>query len=917
MNRTFFKNIRREIWETKARFFSIMMIIALGVGFLAGVKSTSPSMINMAENYYSENHLMDFSLISPVGFDEDDINSVAENKDVTDVMPSYSCDVFTPKDDGDAVVRIYSLPYSYKDNDALNTLDVVEGRLPESDKEIVLDADSLKEISVGDTLKIKKKSGDVDATEYLNTLRYKVVGKVRSPLFISFERGNTTIGDGKLNSFAFVKNSCFKSEKYTGLYVKTKASANGNSPFNDGYDDKIKEDKRNLTKIGEDRISRFVKEQQKSLDKKVAKFEKEKKSALKELEEQRKSLEAKEKQLNDGKQAYIMAGMDDSALKPQIEQLEKAKKSLENAERKTNSKLKKAEEKLNEAQKTIDEFKGEGWYINTRDDNPGYSGFEENTQRVDNVAAVFPVFFLLVAILVCVTTMTRLIDEKRTEIGILKALGYSNSSIVVKYLIYASSSGVFGCILGIAVGVPILPRVIYYAYNILYHMPDINIIPAWGVISLSICTAILCTVLVAVFTCKRTLREKASQLMRPKSPKPGNRILLERIPALWKRFGFTSKVTARNLFRYKARLMMTVLGVAGCTALVLAAFYLHDSITGVVDAQYGKIYHYDAIVAVKEDKTKSQLSDLMADIENDGDITDSMPYLNKSVSAKTDDKSVTSSLNLTVPHNNEKFLEMVTLCNRKTGENYTLKDDGVIITEKLSNLLNVKNGDNFTINYNNKRVEVKVSDIVEHYVFSNIYMSRNLYKKLYGENARYNMIMLKSPDLTEQKEKEMGNRYLENSEVAGVTFCSEIMSNFNKTIRSLDIVVLVMIICAGLLALVVLYNLTNINVAERRREIATLKVLGFYNRETSAYIYRENIVLTILGIVFGLILGIFLGYFIIITVEIENVMFGRSINFLSFIWAILLTGVFSLMVNFLMHFKMKKIDMIESLKSIE
>lgn len=917
MNRTFFKNIRREIWETKARFFSIMMIIALGVGFLAGVKSTSPSMINMAENYYSENRLMDFSLISPVGFAENDISSVAENEDVTDVMPVYSCDVFTPLDEGDAVVRISSLPYFYKNNYALNTLDVVEGRLPRNDKEIVLDADTLKDISVGDTLKIKKKSGDTEATDYLKSLNYKVVGKVRSPLFISFERGNTTIGDGKLNSFAFVKNSCFKFEEYTGLYVKTKASADGLSPFDDKYDSKIEEEKKSLTKLGEDRISQFVKEQQKFLDKKVAKFEKVKNSALNKLKEQRKTLEEKEKQLNDAKQAYLMAGMDDYALTPQIEQLEKAKKSLENAEKKTNSKLKKTEEKLNDAQKTIDEFKGKGWYITTRDDNPGYSGFEENTQRVDNVAAVFPVFFLLVAILVCVTTMTRLIDEKRTEIGIIKALGYSNKSIVVKYLIYASSSGVFGCILGIAIGVPILPRVIYYAYGIMYHMPDITIIPAWVAVSLSICAAILCTVLVAVFTCKRTLREKASQLMRPKSPKPGNRILLERIPVLWKRFGFTSKVTARNLFRYKARLMMTVLGVAGCTALVLAAFYLHDSITGVVDAQYGKIYHYDGMLALKEDKTKSDLSDLMTKIENDGDITDSMPYLNKSVSAKTDDNSVSSSLYLTVPHNNEKFLEMVTLRNRMTGDSYTLNDDGVIITEKLSNLLNVKTGDSFTINHDSKRVEVKVSGIAEHYVFSNIYMSQNLYKKLYGENVRYNMIMLKSPNLTEQMEKEFGNRYLENSEVAGVTFCSEIMSNFNKTIRSLDIVVLVMIICAGLLALVVLYNLTNINIAERRREIATLKVLGFYNRETSAYIYRENIVLTILGIVFGLILGIFLGYFIIITVEIENVMFGRSINFLSFVWAILLTGVFSLMVNFLMHFKMKKIDMIESLKSIE
>lgn len=916
MNRTFFKNIRREIWETKARFFSIMMIIALGVGFLAGVKSTSPSMINMAENYYSENRLMDFSLISPVGFDEDDINSVAENKDVTDVMPSYSCDVFTPKDDGDAVVRIYSLPYSNKDNDALNTLDVVEGRLPESDKEIVLDADSLKEISVGDTLKIKKKSGETEATDYLKSLNYKVVGKVRSPLFISFERGNTTIGDGKLNSFAFVKNSCFKYEEYTGLYVKTKASANGNSPFNDRYDDKIKEDKRNLTKIGEDRISRFVKEQQKSLDKKVAKFEKEKKSALNKLKEQETSLSEKERQLKTVQQTYLMAGMDDSALNPQIEQLEKAKKRLDKAKDKTNAKLKKTEEKLNDAQKTIDEFKGEGWYINTRDDNPGYSGFEENTQRVDNVAAVFPVFFLLVAILVCVTTMTRLIDEKRTEIGILKALGYSNKSIIVKYLIYAGSSGILGCILGIAIGVPILPRVIYYAYKMMYHMPNIAIIPDWGATILSICVAILCTVLVAVFTCNSTLKEKSSELMRPKAPKPGNRILLERIPALWKRLGFTSKVTARNLFRYKARFMMTVLGVAGCTALVLAAFYLHDSITGVVDTQYGKIYHYDAIIAVKEDKAKSQLSNLISEIQNDSDIEDYMLYYNKSVSAKTEDKSVTSSLYLTVPENNKKFEEMVSLHNRKTGKAYTLKDNGVIITEKLSSLLNLKEGDTFILSYN-KNVGVKVQGITEHYVYNNIYMSQNLYKKLYGENAKYNMIMAKIPNITDKMERDMGNRYIENSEVAGVTFSSEIMSNFNKTIRSLDMVVLVMIICAGLLALVVLYNLTNINIAERKREIATLKVLGFYNRETSAYIYRENIVLTILGIAFGLVLGIFLGYFIIITVEIENIMFGRSIKFLSFVWAILLTGVFALTVNFLMHFKMKKIDMIESLKSIE
>lgn len=911
MTKSLFKNTIREIWNTKARFFSIMAIIALGVGFLAGVKSTSPSMINMAEEYYRDNNLMDFRLISPVGFSDADIKEIEKISSVQDVMPSDFCDVIVPFDNNESIVRIMSTPKVYKSYHEINSLDIIEGRLPKNNKEIVLDSDTMKNISIGDTVTINKKAGENNITEILNNLKYKVVGRVRTPMYISFERGATTIGDGKITSFAYINDDCFKMNKHSEVYV----TATNSSPFEEKYDNEITGLTSDFEDLGDKRINAFADSKQKDLDKKISDYNKNKKNIKDKFAGEKAKLENAKKQLDQMKELYGDAAL--SMLQPEYDKINEGRQKVENQEKKADKKLTTGKKKLDDAQKDINDLREESWYVNTREDNPGYSTFSENADRVDNVATVFPVFFLMVAILVCVTTMTRLVDEKRTEIGTLKALGYSNGAIMFKYIFYAITSGLLGCAIGICVGVPTLPRIIYNAYKMMYRMPEITVVPATTAIVVSIAVAVVCTIFVAVYTCRRALSEKASQLMRPKAPKPGNRILLERIPLLWKHFSFTSKVTARNLFRYKARFFMTVLGVAGCTALVLAAFYLHDSIGGIVTNQFDSIYSYNATIVNKNEGTEKQLKSLTDYINKDSHVKDSMLYFNKSVSASGKDSRVDSSLYLVVPQNSKKMAEMVDFHSRTDGEKLTLNDTGVIITEKLAKLLDINKGDNITVKYGNKKKELPVSGITEHYVFHNIYMSKALYEKTFNKAIKYNMTMLTIPDLDESMEGEIGQRYIKNDDVTVISFNDEISRNFSKTINSLDMVVWVMIICAGLLAFVVLYNLTNINIAERQREIATLKVLGFYNRETSAYIYRENIVLTIIGSLVGLVLGIFLGYFIIVTVEIENVMFGRNIQIISFLWSVLLTAGFAFLVNFIMYFRMKKIDMIESLKSIE
>ena len=524
---------------------------------------------------------------------------------------------------------------------------------------------------------------------------------------------------------------------------------------------------------------------------------------------------------------------------------------------------------------------------------------------------------LLVAVLVCVTTMTRLIEEKRTEIGTLKALGYSNTSIVMKFVIYSLLAAVIGSVIGILIGIFTLPFVIYDAYKIMYYIGDITLIPDYTSIIFGIVAAVVCTVVVSVVVCAKSLHEKPAAVMRPKAPKAGKRILLERIKPLWSHMSFNSKLTARNLFRYKVRLCMTVIGVAGCTALIVAAFGLLNSFEPMTHDQFETIYKYDAVVVPKDSGSADNLSFLTDTLDKNSNVKLSMLVSQQECTVTHGSKVKDSDTNLVVPQNPEKFDEIVSLHTRKGKEELKLSDSGVMLSEKMCSELGIKTGDKITLNVDGKKAEVKVSGIFEQYIYNFVYMTPTAYRSLFGKDCTYNMADVALKDTSDSACDKFGSQVLSDDKIAAVSYIALSLNEFKNMLNSLDMVVTVMIICAAALAFVVLYNLTNINIAERVREIATFKVLGFYNRETSSFIYKENIILTILGIFVGLFLGNLLTGFIIQTVEVDNVMFGRDIYFTSYLYAAGLTFLFSILVNAVMSFKIKAVNMVESLKSVE
>lgn len=580
-------------------------------------------------------------------------------------------------------------------------------------------------------------------------------------------------------------------------------------------------------------------------------------------------------------------------------------KELEKAEKK----LKNGQKELADAKKKIEKLKAPTYYITDRADLPSYTEYSENADRIGNIAKLFPVFFLLVAALVSLTTMTRMVEEERTQIGTLKALGYKNSSIFAKYLIYALSAATLGAVFGLLVGFKVFPFVIMYAYTILYNIP-LGAMPFRPETAVPCILAAVGCVAVTVFSAVYSeVRHLPAQLMRPKAPPVGKRVLLERIPFLWDRLEFSRKVSTRNIFRYKKRMLMTVVGIAGCTALTLAGFGIRDAITEIVDIQYERLWTYDLIAVPQkaDDDTYREINDLLQKNGN----SDILKVYNKTFTAKGDKK--TADVNLFVPQKDKKLEPFVKLKSRTADEKYTLADDTVIITEKLSTLLHKKVGDEITLTAGNDRVTLKIGAIAENYVYHYVYMSEGLYKKTFQKAPEFNAYYCKFDGDTDAVAKAL----LSTDKLRAVTRIDTMMDTFNNIMNLFNLVILVLIVSAGILAFVVLYNLTNININERIREIATLKVLGFYDGEVSMYIFRENIVLTAVGIVFGLIFGRFLTSFVVKTAELDIVMFGREVKLLSYAIAAALTVVFSLIVSLFMHRRLKKISMVESLKSIE
>ena len=561
---------------------------------------------------------------------------------------------------------------------------------------------------------------------------------------------------------------------------------------------------------------------------------------------------------------------------------------------------------LSDAQLEIDKMEGK-WIVLDRNSHYSYRDYGACADRMDGIAKVFPVFFFLVAALVCMTTMTRMVDEQRNEMGTLKALGYSKLQIASKYIIYALIASILGSILGCSLGMYLFPTVIFNAWNTLYNIDQIKFLFQPGLILLASGSVTGITLLATLYSIYSELIEMPSQLMRPKAAKAGKKILLERISFIWKRLSFLQKVTARNIFRYKKRFFMTIIGIAGCSALLVAGFGINDSISDIVNQQYNVIYHYDATVSAKTSEITSQIKSLKG-------VKDVYEEDHLAVTTKIENKDISTTVHII--SNDKKFKDFCTLFNGN--KEFDLDDSSVLISQKMATKLNKKAGDTIKIkDANNKVIKAKIKGVFTNYVGHHIYASESLYKSWNTSAKTTHIYLIKSKKTTKKFERNLGNKIMNIDGVQSVTFYSSLQKNFKDMISSISYIVVVLVISAACLAFVVLYNLSNVNISERKREIATIKVLGFTRKEVDAYINRETVLLTILGSLIGLVIGVGLHHLIMNLAEMDDIMFGRTINSMSYVISFVMTIGFSAIINLFMHKKLNNIQMVESLKAVE
>lgn len=902
MNKTNLKNLLRDIKKTISRFLSIVVIIAVGVAFYAGVRATSPDMKRSADYYFNENNLMDFKVISTLGLTKDDLTELGKQPGISMVEGSYSIDAVLEKDKHSLVLNINSIPAEK----GINEIKIVDGRMPESNNEAIVEDRFLREnkLNIGDEIELKS-GKDTKIEDSLKNSRFTIVGTAKSPLYLSAQRQLSSVGNGTVRGFVYIMPDVFKSDVYTEAYVRINNDTSKESLIkNDDYKkaaDVIESSLKDLGTIrSKARYDSIMGDAQ---------------SKIKEAEDKLNAskTEAADKFSNGYKQlefAKSMAAGD--AGRQQAIDAEVTKLKAE--EDKANASFKDAEAEIQKNKDKLNDIKAPVWYILGRSSNVGYETYRQDSERISNIGKAFPLIFFLVAALVSLTTMTRLVQENRTEIGTFKALGYSRLAIVSHYLIYSLSASLTGSLIGLSFAFKLFPSLIMNAYTSLYAVPY-KLSPFNFKLALEAAgIAVLFTAVASVTSTLEELRESPASLMRPKPPKNGKRILLERFTFIWKRLTFTQKVTARNIFRYKQRFFMTVIGIAACTGLMITGFGLKGGVIGATQTQFNKIYKYDMLTTL----TKTIDEKGMKDIKDKVMATDNMSsvlfaYL-KNGTVKTTDSNDQDAY-IVVPEEKSEFNKYIDL-NLK-GKELALDDNGVILTQKLSKMTGKKVGDTIDITLNDKVFSARVSAVTEHYLAHYIYISPDYYQKITGEKPEYNEFYGLLKEKSQSEEDKMSGVLSGLSNIGSVNYRNNAYIDINKSMDSINSVVLILIISAGVLAFVVIYNLTNINISERKRELATIKLLGFYNKELASYIYRENIILTIIGSFLGIFVGKLLNTYVLNSAETNVLMFLRTIEPSAFIYSIIMTIIFSVIVNLAMYGKFEKIDMIESLKSAE
>lgn len=1040
--RAYTKDILREIKQSLGRFLSIMMIVAIGTAFFAGVKASVPDLRKSADHYFDTQNLMDIRMMSTMGFSEEDIDAIKKVKGIQGLNATFSMDFLAEKGTSQSVVKTIAWE-DLKSNDEnnINQVKLVSGRYPKKANECLIEGDKIRAngYSIGD--KITLKSGNDDKiSDYLKTTTYTIVGTCFTPDYLSFEKGSSTIGSGKVDTFIMVPKENYISEYYTEVLITVK-NAKAKNTYDDSYFEIIKPITKALKNVGKDRSVMRLKEIKKIAQEKweegnkeyeenKRKFETDISNAESELNIAKTTLESGQIQLENAKndfevqiaeaqaqiqqaqdiintskeqlatakqqqqqlstqfttindaitalEAQIAAGTTPeleaqlASLKGQKGQIEatltvlnekitigenqivfaqqtlqekqtlltnqktqtqamfvqkeneivegwnkyhQGIKELEENKTLGTTELDNAKTKLEIAQKDIDNLSNPTWYVLDRNSHYSYRDYGSVADRMDGISKIFPAFFLIVAALVCLTTMTRMVDEQRGVIGTYKALGYTKGKIAIKYLAYAFIAGIVGSTLGCLIGMHLFPSVIFTAWNLMYTLPSLVFEPQPILAIVSSVCVIGVTLMAAGFACYKDLKEVPASLMRPKAPKNGKKIMIEKINFIWSRFSFTMKVTARNIFRYKKRFFMTIIGISGCTALLLAGFGIKDSISQIVEIQYNEISQYDALIKLdNEASLKDRKATIKAiDSYKTNQDTLALTSLNASATVGKDENSIT----IMIP-DDKNVDAFISLRTRRSHEVLTLNNKGAIISEKLAKNLDASVGDTIKVTFDdNKKYDIYVSGICENYVGHLIYMTPSYYKQLTTKNISENTVLVKMNKASASSEASLGNHFVKDKNIASITFYRGVAKTFEDTISSISFVTYVLIGAAGLLAFVVLYNLTNVNISERLREIATIKVLGFYDLEVASYVYRENIFLTLIGSLVGCLLGALLHQVIMDMAEMSDIMFGRNINFISYVYAIFITMGFSMIVNFAMYNKLRKIPMVESLKSVE
>ena len=929
MHGAFAKIVRRSIRGSLGRFLAIIGIVALGCGFFAGLQMSGPDMRASADRYYDGTHLWDIRLISTLGFSDDDVQRVRDIEGIADAMPSISADAMMQMGDEQAAVRIALLPdgaqdgeqtdevtVASDDDEYLNRLLLRDGRWPTAEDECVVSADTAAgEPHIGQTIHVLYGTDALDGT--LDSREFTVVGTVSSsnyPYTVSF--GSTTLGSGMIEQYLYAPRDAFAVDAaYTEIYA-TVEGAGAHESGSDDYEqavtrvtDRIE---RNADDLAATRLDDVKRPLQQELDERRATYETERDAAMAQLEQTAQQLDTA------------------AQLNPVNGQIAAARAQLGQQQAQAEQQFADAEAQLADAQAEIDAMEPPELYVLDRTQSEGAASYQADSERMDSIADVFPAMFFLVAALVALTTMTRMVENERIEIGTYKALGYGTGTIACKYLAYAGAASVTGAVIGIAVLSQILPYIVMRAYAIIYAVPapplPLPIQPGAALLSggLGVGVTLLCT----WFAVVSSLRETPSRLMLPRPPKAGKRILLEHVGPLWRRMSFSWKVTCRNIFRYKRRFLMTLIGISGCTALMLVGFGLHDSIWDIIDNQFGTIQHYNTVVSLDANATDGDLESVRRMLrEHDATELTRVDVQNMQV-AGTDDADPLA-VQVIVPQKAAALSDVITFRERVGHTSVAFDDDAVLVTEKAAATLGLHVGDELTLyrqdgmgNATGGGARARITGIVENYVGNMVYVGPEAWRQAAAQDdgmdaeLAYRTTYAVTPD-GQRARDDLSAALREVPHLSTVGFSAISIDTYSTMLSSINLIVVVLIVSAAALAFIVLYNLTNINIGERVREIATLKVLGFTRGEVNAYIFREIAILSLVGDLFGLALGTWLEGFVITTVEVDVVMFGRIIHPLSYLYAFLLTLVFSGVVVLAMRGRLDRVDMVESLKSVD